>query len=83
MSEKDSLRILADEVLDCRGQFCPMPILNTKKKMQSIQPGQILEILGTDSGTIRDLPAWCKRTGNEFLGYEEKDGVYHFFVKKR
>jgi tRNA 2-thiouridine synthesizing protein A len=82
MSEKDFSRIVVDETLDCRGQFCPMPILETKKKMKSMESGQILEILGTDSGTVRDLPAWCKRTGNEYLGYEEREGVYHFFVKK-
>ncbi len=73
--------IRADVVLDCKGQFCPMPILNTKKAAKEMTSGQILEVLGTDPGTERDLPAWCKRTGNEIIGTDNADGVLHFFIK--
>lgn len=73
----------ADKALDCKGQFCPMPILNTRNAMKELDQGQVLEVLGTDEGTTRDLPAWCKRTGNELLGVEEKDGVFHFYIRKK
>ncbi len=60
--------IKPDEVLDCRGLSCPMPILKVKKAMANMSAGQVLEVLGTDPGTRNDLPAWAKRTGNEYLG---------------
>jgi tRNA 2-thiouridine synthesizing protein A len=82
MSECGS-EIKADKVLDCKGQFCPMPILNTKKAMKDMKPGEILEVLGTDPGTKRDLPAWCKRTGNELLKIDEIDNIFHFYIKKK
>ncbi|MDI6800155.1 MAG: sulfurtransferase TusA family protein [Actinomycetota bacterium] len=73
--------IKADVVLDCKGQFCPMPILNTKKASKKMASGQILEVLGTDPGTERDLPAWCKRTGNDLIKMDQLGGVLHFFIK--
>lgn len=76
--------IKADKVLDCKGQFCPMPILNTKKASKDMVPGEILEVLGTDQGTKRDLSAWCKRTGNELLKTEDDtEGIIHFYIKKK
>lgn len=74
--------IKSDETLDCRGLSCPMPILKIKKAVEKLQSGQILEVLGTDPGTRNDLPAWAKRTGNEYLGEKEGAGFIHFFVRK-
>lgn len=71
-----------DEVLDARGLSCPMPVLKTKKIMKNMKPGQILEIQGTDPGTRNDLPAFTERSGDEFLGEEQKDGYISFYVKK-
>ncbi|RJX36581.1 MAG: sulfurtransferase TusA family protein [Desulfarculus sp.] len=71
-----------DEVLDCRGLSCPMPILKTKKALKNLKPGQILEIQGTDPGTRNDLPAFTQRSGDELLGEEQGDGYISFFVKK-
>ncbi len=72
----------ADETLDCVGLYCPMPIVHVAKKMKELKPGQVLEVLADDQGIKEDMPSWCRTTGNEFLGIEEKDGVYHTFVKK-
>ncbi len=73
----------ADQTVDARGLSCPMPLLKTKKAIDSIAPGQILEILGTDPGTRNDLPAWAKRSGNEFLGEKkEEEGFSRFYVRK-
>ena len=72
----------ADETLDCVGLYCPMPIANTAKKLKELEVGQVLEVLADDEGIKEDMPAWCKTTGNEFLGLEEKDGEYKVYVKK-
>jgi tRNA 2-thiouridine synthesizing protein A len=73
----------ADETLDCVGLYCPMPIVQTAKKIKELQGGQVLEIVADDIGIKEDVPNWCKMTGNEFLGMEEDKGIYHVFVKKK
>ena len=72
----------ADATLDCFGLLCPMPIIKTAEKIKQLKTGQILEVLATDEGIKLDLPAWCKTTGNECLGVEEKDGEYKGYVRK-
>jgi len=73
----------SDEILDCFGLLCPMPIIKISEKIKELQLGQVLEVIATDEGIRTDLPAWCKRTGHEFLGVEDKDGEFHGYVKKR
>lgn len=72
----------SEETLDCVGLYCPMPIVNVAKRIKELAPGQVLEILADDEGIKEDMPNWCKTTGNEFLGIEEKEGIYHVFVRK-
>jgi tRNA 2-thiouridine synthesizing protein A len=71
-----------DETLDCRGLSCPMPLLKTKKTLAKMQSGKILEVLGTDPGTKNDLPSYCKRSGDEYLGEEEDSGFTRMYIKK-
>ena len=73
----------ADAMLDCVGLSCPMPIIKTAEKIKELQTGQVLEILADDKGIKTDIPAWCRKTGNEFLGVDEEDGEYRVYVKKR
>ena len=73
--------ITADETLDCRGLACPMPLLKTKKAINKMSSGQILEILGTDPGSRNDLPSFAKKSGHEFLGEKEDDGYIRFYMK--
>ncbi len=73
--------IRPDETLDARGLSCPMPILKTKKAIEKMKSGQILEILGTDPGTKNDLPAFAKRAGHEYLGHKEDQGFTRFYIK--
>ena len=73
----------ADQTLDARGLSCPMPLLKTKKELSKMKSGQILEILGTDPGTKNDLPSFCKRSGDEFLGEKEDTGFFRMYVKKK
>lgn len=75
--------IKADEILDVRGLSCPMPTLKTAKAMKGMEPGKIIEVLGTDPGTKKDMPRLAKRSGNEWLGHiDDEDGFYRFFIKK-
>jgi tRNA 2-thiouridine synthesizing protein A len=73
--------ITPDEVLDCKGLSCPMPILKTKKTIGKMQSGQILEVQSTDPGTRNDLPAFAKKGGHEYLGEKEEQGFVRFFLR--
>ena len=73
----------ADETLDCLGLYCPMPIVKTSLAIDEMADGQVLEVLSDDRGIKDDMPAWCKTTGNEFLGLEETDGEIKVYVRKR
>jgi len=77
----DKLKIVL--TLDAKGLSCPMPLLRTKKEIEKIKSGEILEVLGTDPGSKHDLPGWCKRAGHEFLGVKEETGLFHFYIKKK
>jgi tRNA 2-thiouridine synthesizing protein A len=68
--------------LDCFGLLCPMPIIETAKKIKEMNLGEVLEVRATDEGIKTDMPAWCKATGQEFVGFEEKEGEYLVYVKK-
>lgn len=74
--------IKPNKTLDCKGMSCPMPLLKTKKAIDAINSGEILEVLGTDPGSKNDLPGWCKRAGHEFLGEVEDAGFIRFYIKK-
>ena len=72
-----------DVVLDCVGLACPMPILKTSNKIKEMKPGQVLEVLSDDDGIEKDMPAWCKMTGNEYLGLAKEGGEYRVYVRKQ
>jgi tRNA 2-thiouridine synthesizing protein A len=75
--------IKPDVVLDCVGLACPMPIFKTSNKIKEMQSGQVLEVQSDDDGIEKDMPAWCKMTGNEYLGLAKNSGEYRVFVKKK
>jgi tRNA 2-thiouridine synthesizing protein A len=72
-----------DKELDASGLSCPLPILKTKKSLSDLASGQVLKIVATDPGSVKDMQAFCKQTGNELLSTEENNKVYAFFVKKK
>ena len=72
----------ADATLDCLGLYCPMPIMQTKVRLDGLESGQVLEVLADDQGAKADMAAWCRRTGNELLGIEEEDGQIRLLVRK-
>lgn len=72
----------ADLVVDAKGLACPMPIVRTKKAMDTLQSGQVLEIHVTDRGAKNDLSAWAKSAGHEMIDMTEEGDVLKFWVRK-
>ena len=70
------------QALDCRGLSCPLPILKTKKQMDAMKSGQVLKMEATDPGSVNDVNAWTRRTGNELVTHSEEGGLYIFYIKK-
>ena len=73
----------ANKELDARGLNCPLPILRAKKALNEITAGQILKVLATDPGAVKDFQAFAKQTGNELLESSESAGEYSFTIKKK
>lgn len=71
-----------DITLDCYGLLCPMPIIQTAKKIKDMEVGEILEVVSTDAGIKEDMPAWCRQTGQEYLGLEQDGDIIKVYVKK-
>ena len=71
-----------DLELDARGLNCPLPILRAKKSIQSLSSGQVLRIVATDPGSVKDFEAFCKQTGNELLETNQQSGEYLFDIRK-
>ena len=72
-----------DKDLDARGLSCPLPILRAKKALGELQSGQVLRIISTDPGSVKDFAAFCKQTGNELLSQAEANKEFTFFMKKK
>lgn len=72
-----------DKELDTRGLRCPLPILRCKKGIAEIEGGQVLKVIATDPGAVKDFQAFCKQTGHELLSLEEQDQEFTFYLRKR
>jgi len=72
-----------DKDLDVRGLNCPLPILRAKKALTDLKSGQVLRVLATDPGSVKDFQAFSKQTGNELLSHAEASQVFTFFLKKK
>ena len=73
-----------DKEVDARGLNCPLPILRAKKMLAEMQSGQIVRVLATDPGSVKDFQAFSRQTGNELIGQgETSDKAYEFFLKRK
>ncbi len=72
-----------DQELDASGLNCPLPILRAKKSLSGLESGQVLKIVATDPGSVKDFEAFAKQTGNELLESTEDGGKFQFLVKKK
>lgn len=71
-----------DQELDASGLNCPLPILRAKKALNALQSGQILRIIATDPGSVKDFEAFAKQTGNKLLESSEEGGKFMFLLQK-
>jgi tRNA 2-thiouridine synthesizing protein A len=72
------------ETLDCIGLFCPQPLFQTREAIDSIESGEILEMLADDPAAEEDIKRFCKRTGHELLSFERlEDGTQRFLIRKK
>ncbi len=72
----------ADVTTDIVYMMCPMHLLKLEEHIKELDEGQILEIITDYDGALDDIPAWCERTGNAFLGIEDTGDYYKFYIKK-
>lgn len=72
-----------DKELDARGMSCPLPILKTKKSLSDMASGQVLRVISTDSGSVKDMQAFANQTGNALVSQTEENGEYIFFMQKK
>lgn len=77
-----SVTLRADQVLDCSGLNCPMPVIKTSKAIKQLEIGQILQVISTDSGSPPDMEAWSRQTGHELLDSHQENGKYIFFFRR-
>ncbi len=71
------------QLIDARGLSCPMPIVKTAQTVRGLPSGTIVELLATDAGSVKDVAAWCKSTGNELLQSTSDGAVYHFVIRRK
>ena len=72
----------SNQELDARGLNCPLPILRAKKTLNGMAAGEVLKIMATDPGSVKDFQAFATQTGNQLLDSSEVNGEFHFFLKK-
>ena len=85
MSEVDSNGGVTPSValeLDCRGLNCPLPILRTKKALGGLEGGDVLRMVATDPGSIADMQAFSRRTGNQIVDQSQGEGEFVFLIRK-
>lgn len=72
----------ANQTLDARGLNCPLPILRTKKTLNSLKSGETLKMVTTDPGSLKDMVAFCTQTGNTLLSSQQSGKDFEFVIRK-
>ncbi|MDD5058133.1 MAG: sulfurtransferase TusA family protein [Sideroxydans sp.] len=72
-----------DKEFNARGMSCPLPIVKTKKALVDMTSGQVLKVVSTDCGSVKDMAAFAEQTGNQLLAQEEANGEYTFYMQKK
>jgi TusA-related sulfurtransferase len=83
MTPDELKNVTVAKTVDARGTACPGPLLEAKKAIGTIKPGDIMEILSADEGTKVDIPKWCSKQGHDYLGVIEESGFFKIFMKKK
>ena len=79
----ETSKVNFDKELDARGLSCPLPILKTKKSLGELASGQVLKVVATDPGSIKDMQAFANQTGNPLLETTEENKTYVFYLRKK
>lgn len=75
---------MATDCLDTSGMKCPLPVLKAQKAMRGLADGDILEVIATDPGALKDFPHFCETQGHDLITSEESEtGVYRFVIRKK
>ncbi|MFM2105875.1 MAG: hypothetical protein RL338_907 [Chloroflexota bacterium] len=69
--------------VDATGLSCPMPIVKTAQAMRAVAPGELVELIATDAGSLKDVVAWTRTTGNELVEQTTDGGVYRFVIRRK
>ena len=72
-----------DQEIDTRGLNCPLPILKAKKALAGMESGQLLKVLSTDAGSLRDFQAFAKQTGNELVEQQTQGNEFVHVLRRR
>lgn len=76
------MTLQVNRTLECEGLACPLPVVRTKKAIDELKAGEVLEIRATDKGSVADLKGWAKGTGNQYIGLKEENGVLIHYIRK-
>ncbi len=77
------MSMTVSKTLDLKGLSCPLPIVKTAQAMKELGPGELIEALATDPGSVPDFTAWCRSTGHALVEQTNEGGVYRFVIRKR
>lgn len=80
--EESTMSIKVDTSLDCKGLACPMPIVKTKKAMEGLAAGKVIEIEATDKGSTLDIQSWSSKVGHQYIGTKQEGNVLKHYVRK-
>lgn len=72
-----------DKELDASGMNCPLPLLKAKQALNSMASGQVLKVIATDAGSVRDFKAFTDLAGHEMLASDEINGQYIYQIRKK
>jgi tRNA 2-thiouridine synthesizing protein A len=72
-----------DKEIDTRGLNCPLPILRTKKALADVQSGQVLKVVATDPGSVKDFETFARQTGHALVSHSEANGEFTFLMRKK
>jgi tRNA 2-thiouridine synthesizing protein A len=71
------------QTVDARGLSCPLPIVRTAQAAKALPSGAVIELLATDAGSVKDVAAWSKATGNELMEQTVDAGVFRFIIRRK